>query len=105
MKQKKLAILLVPIFILTILWVIFNVYHSHVDSTIDVPLTTQIIPIEGTFNTDAIDKIKERNRIDAANEFSAPETEDLSPNPSPSPSPDLEDETATEAAETEDEDE
>lgn len=103
MNQKKLAILLVPIFILTILWVIFNVYHSHVDSTIKDPLNYQIIPIEGTFNTDAIDRIKERSRIDAANELTAPEAEELSPSPSPSPTPELEDETASESAETENE--
>lgn len=64
MKQKELLTILVPLFILTILWVLFNIYHNHVTSTIKDPLNIQIIPIEGNFDNETINKIKDRQRID-----------------------------------------
>lgn len=63
MKQKDFLIILIPLFILTILWVVFNIYHNHVTSTIKDPLTFQIIPIEGKFDTNSINKIKNRQRV------------------------------------------
>jgi hypothetical protein len=63
MKQKDLLIIISSVFILTLLWVIFNIYHSHVSSTITDPLIYQIIPIEGKFDTATINKLKERKRI------------------------------------------
>lgn len=69
MKQRDLIIILVPAFILTVLWVIFNVYHNYVTSTITDPLTYQIIPINGTFDTKAVAEIKQRKRVEPANEI------------------------------------
>ena len=64
MKQKDFAIILAPVFLLTVLWVIFEVYQSYTKSTITDPLTIQIVPIDGTFNEKAIDKLKNRDRIE-----------------------------------------
>ena len=64
MKQKDILIILVSLFILTVLWVIFNIYHNYVTSTIKDPLSIQIIPIEGKFDKDTISKIKNRKRVD-----------------------------------------
>lgn len=64
MKQKDFLKILIPLFLLTILWVIFNIYHSYVTSTIEESLTIQIIPIEGKFNNEAVTKIRDRQRID-----------------------------------------
>jgi len=83
MKQKDLLLLLVPLFMLTILWVIFNIYHNYVTSTIKDPLTFQIIPIVGKFDTNAINKIKNRQRINPLYEIQSR----VSPNPSPSVKP------------------
>jgi hypothetical protein len=99
-NQKKLAILLVPVLILTVLWVIFNIYHNHVTSTVKAPLNQQIAPIEGTFNTETIDKIKERRRVEPINEIATPEQEEETLSPSPTPEI-AEEETGTESAETE----
>lgn len=64
MKQKDFLLILIPGFIITVLWVIFNIYHSHVTSTITDPLSIQIIPINGKFDTNTISKIKDRQKIE-----------------------------------------
>lgn len=64
MKQKELLIILASLFLLTFLWVIFNIYHNYVTSTIKSPLDIQIIPIEGKFDRSTIAKIRERQRVD-----------------------------------------
>lgn len=63
MKQKDLLIILVPAFILTILWVIFSIYHSYVTSTINDPLSIQILPIQGKFDTKTIEDLKNRESV------------------------------------------
>ena len=63
MKQKDLLIILIPAFILTVLWVIFSIYHNFVSSTIKDPLTYQIIPIEGKFDNDSLIDILGRKRV------------------------------------------
>ena len=86
MKQKDLLILLVPMFLVTILWVIFNIYHNYVTSTITDPLTVQIIPIEGKFNKTSLESIRDRKRLEPL--FTAPiSDEEETPSPSPLPSP------------------
>ena len=71
MKQKDLLIILVPLFVLTVLWVVFNIYHNYVTSTIKDPLSIQIIPIEGKFDTNTVNKIKSRKRVDPLYEVQA----------------------------------
>lgn len=93
MKQKDLVLLLVPLFILTILWVIFNIYHNHVTSTIEDPLNFQIIPLVGKFDTNAINKTKNRQRIDPLYEIQS----QISATPTPIITPTPE-ETSTESA-------
>jgi len=63
MKRKDFLIILIPFFILTILWVIFNVYHNYVTSTIEDPLTFQIISIEGNFDEETLNNIQNRKRV------------------------------------------
>ncbi len=82
-KQKDLLIILIPLLILTILWVIFNVYHNYVTSTIKDPLTVQIIPIEGNFDNKTIEQIRNRIRIEPAFEIISIDSESTSPTPTP----------------------
>ncbi len=85
MKQKDLLILLIPMFLITVLWVIFNIYHNHISSTITDPLTVQIIPIDGKFNRASLESIKDRKRVEPL--FIAPviEVDDAPPTISPTP--------------------
>ncbi len=79
MKQKDFLIILVPLFILTVLWVIFNIYHNYVTSTIKDPLSIQIIPIVGKFDTQVLNRLKGRERINPLYEISS----QISPTPTP----------------------
>lgn len=79
MKQRDIAILLIPVFILVVLWVIFNVYHNYVNSTITDPLTYQLVPIEGKFDENTINDIKARKRVDSVVIITSPEA--ISPSP------------------------
>lgn len=73
-------------FLVTILWVIFNIYHNYVTSTIVDPLTVQIVPIDGKFNKTSLESIKDRKRLEPL--FTAPIIdEEVSPALSPSPTP------------------
>ena len=64
MKQKQIAIILIPAFILAVFWVLFSVYHSYVNSTITDPLSFQIIPIQGSFDKKTIEELKQRKRVE-----------------------------------------
>lgn len=69
MKQKDLMLLLIPSFIMVAAWVIFNIYHSSVSSTISENLNMQITPISPTFDTKEIEAIKKRDSINPTYEF------------------------------------
>jgi hypothetical protein len=77
--QRELMIILIPALILTILWVASNVYHSYVTSTIEDPLTYQIIPIEGSFDKQTIERTKARQRVEP--EYEMVVAEKISPTP------------------------
>jgi hypothetical protein len=76
MKQKDILIILIPLFLLTVLWVIFNIYHSYVTSTIKDPLTIQIVPIESKFDTATINSLKNRQKVDPLYEKSVSASEE-----------------------------
>lgn len=80
MKQKDFLIILIPGVVLSILWVVFTIYHNLTTSTIKDPLNFQIMPIEGKFDTETINKLKEKQRINPLFDIIAGET---SPTPSP----------------------
>jgi YbbR domain-containing protein len=84
MKQKDILLIIVPLFILTVLWVMFTIYHNYTTSTIQDPLSIQIVPIEGTFDTKTLDALKQRQSIEPDYE-SAKSATVLSPTPTTSP--------------------
>lgn len=59
--QKDLVFITTSMCIIVFLWIGFNIYDIYVASTIDEVLQTQIIPIEGRFNVNVIEKLKTRN--------------------------------------------
>jgi hypothetical protein len=99
MKQKDLLTVLIPLFILTVLWVAFTVYHNFSTSTIQDPLTIQIIPIKGSFDLKTLDSLKSRTRVEP--QYSASTISELSPSPSPDEeNPQGEEETSASASES-----
>lgn len=101
--QKNIAIILIPALILTIIWVGTNIYHSHIDSTIDIPLANSIKPIKGSFDLKTVENIKKRTRVNPLNNITPQVSGTPKENPIASRSSnlnlDLENETGTESAE------
>jgi|SRR3990167_7718683 len=104
MKQKDILLILVPTFVMVLLWVVFNVYHSHVSSTISEPLNKQIDPIPQAFDLQGLESLKKRVRLEPIYEIpesllSGPNEE--TPTEEASPSADIfnEENVATEGAE------
>lgn len=57
-------------FVLTVIWIATNVYHSQAESTIEPLLQTQIIPIEPGFDEKAISELRKRAPVEPS--MSAP---------------------------------
>jgi hypothetical protein len=63
MKRKDILLLLVPSFIFVMLWTVFNIYHSYINSTISEVLNIQISPISANFDTNTINDLKQRQNV------------------------------------------
>lgn len=87
MKQKDLLLLLIPFFLMVIAWVIFNIYHSSVTSTISDTLNIQIAPINPTFDKKAIEAIKNRENIQPIYDLSNSSLATPRPTPTSSQTP------------------
>lgn len=83
--QKDLAYLSISLCLLVFLWIGSNIYNAYVTSTIDDTLQLQIIPIEGKFDVDTIEKLRNRISIepDYNENFASAEAQIIKPSPSP----------------------
>jgi hypothetical protein len=68
--EKDLLVLSISIFVVVVLWIGFNIYHAWATSTISEDLQLQIIPIEGKFDTQTLNKLKTRKKIEPIFELS-----------------------------------
>jgi hypothetical protein len=94
-KQKNFAILLIPILVITVVWVFSNVYHSYVNSTIELPLQEEIIPIDGTFDTQTISQLNERIRVNPLDDIIPGAAEESTNENTATPTAELENQTNT----------
>jgi len=63
MKQKDVLIIVILLFIFVLVWIIESIYHSGASSTISESTNQDIVPINATFDTKTIDKLKSREKI------------------------------------------
>lgn len=63
MKKKEIILIITSVFIISIIWIIFNVYHNLITSTISETLSARILPINPNFDTKTIEKLKKRKKI------------------------------------------
>src|SRR5258708_7201881 len=63
MKRKNILIWLWSLVILVIFWIGFSIYHNYVTSTISQDIQQDIIQIQPTFNTNALEKLKDRHPV------------------------------------------
>lgn len=78
MKRKDILVLLIPSFIIVILWVVFNVYHSYINSTIPTDVNTQILYINPDFDLKTIEDLKKRQIVKPIYTVETQSKEDLS---------------------------
>lgn len=69
MKQKDFLIILTILFSFTASWIGFNIYHSARSSTISKTTNQDITPIAPAFDTEKINKLKQRQLINPAFEL------------------------------------
>lgn len=88
MKQNDLLYIVISIFVLSLAWIGFSVYHARVNSTITETQNIQVVPIEPHFNKEIISKLKERAVVDPLFEASGPSaTRSATPSPAVSVTP------------------
>lgn len=62
--EKDIVLLTTSMFITVFLWIAFNIYNTYVTSTINETLQTQTIPIDGKFDVESIELLKNRQIIE-----------------------------------------
>lgn len=72
MKQKDILIIFILLFIFVVAWIGSNIYRSVVSSTISEAVNQDIAPIEPSFDTKTVDKLKERGKIIPSFELGVP---------------------------------
>ncbi|EKE05518.1 MAG: hypothetical protein ACD_19C00241G0003 [uncultured bacterium] len=77
MKRKDILVLLIPSFIIVILWVVFNVYHSYINSTIPTDVNMQILYINPDFDSKTIADLKKRQTVEPIYTISQQTQEDV----------------------------
>lgn len=84
MKQKDLYYLVLSSFILTLLWVGFNIYDTIATTTISEALQVQIRPINPDFDPTTIQALKKRQQINPTFTFT-PQGGATATTPTPTP--------------------
>lgn len=87
MKQKDILFLLIPVALLVIAWIVFNIYHNSATSTISGTLKTNILPISPNFDTKTISNLREREKIVPV--FQLQKAETPTPTSAPTSAPNL----------------
>jgi hypothetical protein len=83
--QKDILYISISSFVLTVLWIGFNLYHAHVASTIEPSLQLQIEPIEPSFDTETIGRLKNRQSVAPLFELEGSSISTPEANTTPSP--------------------
>lgn len=80
MKRKDVLIILVLLFIFVVAWIAGNIYHSIASSTISQTTNQDISPINPNFDTQTVNKLKQRSRVNPSFELG-----NIQPTPTPFP--------------------
>ena len=91
MKRIDFFLILVGGTILVIAWIVFSIIHNYQTSTLSSGVITQTIPIAPNFNTNVLEKLKQRLMVSPdfnLNKISATQAGIL-PTPTPTPTPAL----------------
>ena len=87
MKQRDIIFFLVSVCICVFAWIAFTVVHNSLTSTINATTLEAISPINPTFDTDTLQKMKNRTVVSPAFTISAVPTTSIVPTATPTPLP------------------
>jgi hypothetical protein len=62
-SKKDILVIAILFFVTTLIWVGSDVYHAKVGSTINEDTSKEIMPIKNSFDVEAINKLKSREKI------------------------------------------
>lgn len=90
MKRSEALFLLISVSILVFAWIVFNIHHSSITSTIPEDVNKQIVPLNPQFDTKTLGELKKRNKVTPILEslgttIEMPSTKEASLKPSISP--------------------
>jgi hypothetical protein len=63
-RQNDIFYILVPSFVLILLWIVFTIYRSAISSTLTQTQVTLLKPLSPTFDITVIEQLKKRQRIE-----------------------------------------
>lgn len=84
MKQKDILLLSIPLFLMVLFGIGFNIYHNSVSSTIPANVNASLKPIQPTFDLKTIEDLKKRRKIQGVYDLSNPISSPSSQIPIPS---------------------
>lgn len=74
MKRNDILYILIPGCALVFIWIGFNIQHSAATSTIPEATSIQIQPIDPEFDTQTIEAIKQRKKVEPVLQFESNST-------------------------------
>ena len=80
--EKDILFILISGFILTLLWIGFNLHHRWVTTTISEDMQLQIAPIAPNFDLATLEKLKKRDKV-------APILDTVKPSVTPTAAPEI----------------
>lgn len=89
MKQRDILFFLASACIVVFAWIAFTIIHNSLTSTLTTTTTEAIAPINPTFDTATLKKMKTRIAVSPAFTISAVPTTTISPTATPTPLPPL----------------
>lgn len=81
MKQNDIIFILISLTFVVGAWIVFNVLHNSLTSTISQTTAANIAPIPGTFDVKTLDALQKRTVVNPQNGIAT------TPSPTPSPTP------------------
>jgi hypothetical protein len=94
MKNKKsnlhqdILFILISSFVVVVAWIGSNIYHIYITSTISEEVQSQLTPIDGAFDTQTLQNLKSRERVNPAFEIQATASQAArTPTPTPEQEP------------------
>lgn len=62
-KQRDILYILISSLVVVIFWIVSNIVHIWATTTVSEELQLQLTPINGTFDTDTLNKLKSRAHV------------------------------------------